>query len=146
MYNSKCNPTLSSTRGPHIGLCRVCFIGTCTVVSFFALYRIIYNVCDFKGTLNVIESMQNKLWPVFFHLLRSQCPPLFLQPMHSPRLFSLLAFGVTKSSYTSRKHGTKEPQSFFHCGSFDHHGLQSHNDYKNLIFILQLQYYMFWGM
>ena len=26
---------------------------------------------------------------------------------------------------TSRIHGKKEPQSFFHCGAFDHHDLQS---------------------
>ena len=29
---------------------------------------------------------------------------------------------------TSRKHGEKEPQSFSHCGSFDHHALQSLNN------------------
>jgi hypothetical protein len=29
---------------------------------------------------------------------------------------------------TSRKHGKKEPQSFSHCGSFDHPDLQSLND------------------
>ena len=33
----------------------------------------------------------------------------------------------------------KEPQSFSHCGSFDHHGLQSLNNYKILFFILRLQ-------
>ena len=30
-------------------------------------------------------------------------------------------------SYTSRKYGKKEPQSFSHCGSFDHPGMQSLN-------------------
>jgi hypothetical protein len=29
---------------------------------------------------------------------------------------------------TSRKHGHKEPQSFSHCGSFDHPDLQSLNN------------------
>ena len=48
--------------------------------------------------------------------------------------------------YTSRKHGEKELQSFSHCGSFDHHGLQSLNDYKILFFILRLQKLMFWGV
>ena len=32
--------------------------------------------------------------------------------------------------HTSWKHGKKEPQSFFHCGSFDHHALRSLNNYK----------------
>ena len=45
-----------------------------------------------------------------------------------------------------RSNPEKDSQSLFHCGSFDHPGLPSHNDYKNLIFIFQLQYYMFWGM
>ena len=31
-------------------------------------------------------------------------------------------------SHTSRKHGKKEPQSFSHCGSFDHHAMQSLNN------------------
>ena len=41
--------------------------------------------------------------------------------------FSLL---IDCAPYTSRKHGEKEPQLVFHCGSFDHPDLQSHNDYK----------------
>jgi hypothetical protein len=28
---------------------------------------------------------------------------------------------ISTSHGTSRKHGKKEPQSFSHCGSFDHH-------------------------
>ena len=31
---------------------------------------------------------------------------------------------IWKNHNTSRKHGKKEPQSFSHCGSFDHHALQ----------------------
>ena len=34
------------------------------------------------------------------------------------------------SLITSRKHGEKEPRLFSRCGSFDHHDLQSYNDYK----------------
>ena len=30
-------------------------------------------------------------------------------------------------TYTSRKHCEKEPQLFSHCGSFDHHAMQSLN-------------------
>ena len=48
--------------------------------------------------------------------------------------------------HTSRKHGEKEPQSFSHCGSFDHHGLWSLNDYKNLFFDLRLHNCMFRGV
>ena len=33
---------------------------------------------------------------------------------------------------TSKKHGKKEPQSFSHCGSFDHPDLQSVNDCKSV--------------
>ena len=51
---------------------------------------------------------------------------------------------IPQCHITSRKHGEKEVQSFSHCGSFDHHDLQSHNDYKNLFFILRLQ--ISWGM
>ena len=36
--------------------------------------------------------------------------------------------------YTSRKHGKKESQSFSHYGSFDHHAMQSLNNYR-LVFI-----------
>jgi hypothetical protein len=36
---------------------------------------------------------------------------------------------------TSRKHGKKEPQSFVHCGSFDHPDMQSLNDYKFFSFL-----------
>ena len=43
------------------------------------------------------------------------------------------------SLHTSRKHGEKEPQLFFHCGSFDHPGLHSLNNYKISFFILWLQ-------
>ena len=42
-------------------------------------------------------------------------------------------------SCTSRKHGKKEPQSFSHCGSFDHPDVQSLNDHRLLFFILPLQ-------
>jgi hypothetical protein len=31
---------------------------------------------------------------------------------------------------TSRKHDRKEPQLFSHCGSFDHHDMQSLDDCK----------------
>jgi len=34
----------------------------------------------------------------------------------------------TGGLHTSRKHGKKEPQSFSHCGSFDHPDMQSLND------------------
>ena len=47
---------------------------------------------------------------------------------------------------TSRKHGEKEPQSFSHCGSFDHPDLKSHNDYNYLFFILRLQIEMSWDV
>ena len=40
---------------------------------------------------------------------------------------------------TSNKFGEKTRSRFFHCGSFDYRGLQSLNDYKKLIFILQLK-------
>jgi hypothetical protein len=36
---------------------------------------------------------------------------------------------------TSTKHGKKEPQSFVHCGSFDHPDMQSLNDYKIFSFL-----------
>jgi hypothetical protein len=41
---------------------------------------------------------------------------------------------------TSRKHGKKEPQSFVHCGSFDHPDLHSLNDYKLLFLVYQLMF------
>ena len=36
--------------------------------------------------------------------------------------------------HTSRKHGEKEPQFFSHCGSFDHHALQSLNN-RRFVFL-----------
>ena len=47
-------------------------------------------------------------------------------------------------AYTSRKHGKNEPHSFVHCGSFDHHDLQSLNDYK-FFFCLTTAILKFWG-
>ena len=44
-----------------------------------------------------------------------------------------------KKEIISRKHGKKEPQLFFHCGSFDHPDMQLLNDYKILFFILRLR-------
>ena len=38
------------------------------------------------------------------------------------------------ATITSTKHGKKEPQSFSHCGSFDHPDLQSVNDCKFVFF------------
>jgi hypothetical protein len=46
---------------------------------------------------------------------------------------------------TSRKHGKKEPQSFSHCGSFDHPNLQSLNDCRFSFLIYQLKFQNFWG-
>ena len=43
-------------------------------------------------------------------------------------------------SFTSRKHGQKEPQSVSHCGSFDHRNLQSLNDCKKKNWVLRLQF------
>jgi len=45
----------------------------------------------------IVETRPRRFWNVFFAL--NLCTPL---------------------NYTSRKHGKKEPQSFVHCGSFDH--------------------------
>ena len=39
--------------------------------------------------------------------------------------------------FTSRKHGKKELQSFFHCGFFDHHALRSLNNYIFVFFTYQ---------
>ena len=47
--------------------------------------------------------------------------------------------------HTSRKYGKKEPQSFSHCGSFDHLDLQSLN---NCIFVFlgfMTAILKFWG-
>ena len=44
--------------------------------------------------------------------------------------------------FTSRKHGKKEPQLFYHCGSFDHHDLQSLN---NCIFAFTTAILKIWG-
>jgi hypothetical protein len=40
----------------------------------------------------------------------------------------------------SNKYGKKEPQSFSHCGSFDHRNLQSLNDCKSIFLVLRLQF------
>jgi hypothetical protein len=45
-----------------------------------------------------------------------------------------------KCYITSRKHGKKEPQSFVHCGSFDHLDMHSLNDYKLGFFVYQLKF------
>jgi hypothetical protein len=45
---------------------------------------------------------------------------------------------------TSRKHGKKEPQSFSHCGSFDHHDLQSVNDWRFVFFGLPTDILRIW--
>ena len=44
---------------------------------------------------------------------------------------------------TSRKLYKKNLQSFSHCGSFDHHDLQSLNYCKFLFFVLQLHFFAF---
>ncbi len=61
----------------------------------------------------------------------------FIHPMHPNRQNQIKG---EQSPYhvTSRKHGGKETQSFSHCGSFEHLGMQSLNDYKILFFILRL--------
>jgi hypothetical protein len=41
---------------------------------------------------------------------------------------------------TSRKHGKKEPHSFFHYGSFDHPELQSLNECKKILLVYQLNF------
>jgi hypothetical protein len=43
---------------------------------------------------------------------------------------------------TSRKHGKKEPQSFFHCGSFDHPDMQS---LKNFRLVFMVGNSIIWG-
>ena len=45
-----------------------------------------------------------------------------------------------KETYTSRKHGKKEPQSVCHCTSFDHPDLQSLNDCRFVHFVLRLHF------
>ena len=47
---------------------------------------------------------------------------------------------------TSRKHGKKEPQSFSHCGSFDHHDQQSVDDCRFVFFGLQIEILRIWGL
>ena len=44
-----------------------------------------------------------------------------------------------KCCITSRKHGKKEPQSFVHCGSFEHLDLHLLNDYKLVFVVYQLK-------
>ena len=41
-------------------------------------------------------------------------------------------------SCTSRKYGKKEPQSFSHCGAFDHHALQPLNNCKYVFLVLPI--------
>ena len=41
--------------------------------------------------------------------------------------------------YTSRKHGKIESHSFSHCSSFDHHDMQSLNDYFFLVYQWKFQ-------
>ena len=43
------------------------------------------------------------------------------------------------STCTSREHGTKEPQLFSHCSSFDHPDLQSLNNNIFVFLVLRLQ-------
>jgi hypothetical protein len=47
---------------------------------------------------------------------------------------------------TSRKHGKKEPQSFVHCGSFDHPDMHLLNDYKFVTFVLPNKVLGIWGL
>ena len=47
---------------------------------------------------------------------------------------------------TSRKHGKKEPQPFSHCGSFDHHDLQSLNNCIFVFFGFMSAILKLWGM
>ena len=46
-----------------------------------------------------------------------------------------LMYGGFDIVTTSRKHGKTKPQLFVHCGYFDHHDLQSLNDYIFLFFL-----------
>ena len=41
---------------------------------------------------------------------------------------------------TSRKHGKKEPQSFFHCGPFDHPDPQSRKRLQICFLVYQLKF------
>jgi hypothetical protein len=43
-------------------------------------------------------------------------------------------------TFTSRKHGKKEPHSFVHCGSLDHPDLQSLNDCRFFFFCLPTEF------
>jgi hypothetical protein len=66
---------------------------------------------------------------------------IFLRFRHSCRLLGSAAPTYTKiDTNTSRKHGKKEPQSFSHCGSFDHLDLQSLNECKFVFLVYQLKF------
>ena len=47
---------------------------------------------------------------------------------------------------SSGKHGKKEPQSFVHCGSFDHPDMHSLNDYKFVFLGLPTEVLGIWGL
>ena len=49
-----------------------------------------------------------------------------------PSYFKLIQLPIT-----SRNHGEREPHVFPHCGSFDHHALQSLKNYKFVFIDLQ---------
>jgi hypothetical protein len=52
--------------------------------------------------------------------------------------------GDHNAPFTSRKHGKKEPQSFVHCGRFDHPDLQSQNGCKFFFWFMTAKL-KFWG-
>jgi hypothetical protein len=66
----------------------------------------------------------------YIALLRSGNAKIYAQTSNPCKL--------TLLGYTSRKHGKKEPQSFVHCGSFNHPNLQLLNDRRCFFFVLRL--------
>ena len=112
-----------------------------------------------RSTTQIIENIVLLCWSTLMKFLK-QCElnknHLSMTKSSSPRnllnlksVTNFKGFEAPHNIVTSIKHGKKKPQSFFHCGSFDHPDLQSHDDYKNLFFILRfenLKFIFSWGM
>ena len=54
-------------------------------------------------------------------------------------------FILKHATSTSKKVCKKEPQSFSHCGSFDHPDLQSLNDYKKIFSFCDCKFKCLWA-
>jgi hypothetical protein len=74
----------------------------------------------------------------------SMCKKL-CHPKHLTIILSTTRMLGSNSGTTSRKHGNKEPQLFFHCGSFDHPDLQSLNECI-YFFDLSSEFLRIWGL